>query len=64
MFCQGFSGIGVDVRGAFIGVSVVIWHSWQFSARSFMALSIPVNEKCALRRRLIASCPGCDPFMG
>ena len=24
MFCQGLSGIGVDVRGAFIGVAVVI----------------------------------------
>ena len=27
MFCLGFSGIGVDVRGAFIGAAVVIWHS-------------------------------------
>ena len=60
MFCQGFLGIGVDVRGAFIGVAVVIWHSWQFSTCSFMALSIPGNQKCALRQRLIASCPGCD----
>ena len=60
MFCQGFSGIRVDVRGAFIGVAVVIWHSWLFSTWSFMALSIPGNQKCALRRRLIASCPGCD----
>ena len=28
----------MDVRGAFIGVAVVIWHSWQFSTRSFMAV--------------------------
>ena len=61
MFCQGFSGIGVGITDAFISVAVVIWHSWQFSTWSFMALSIPGNQKCALRRRLIASCLGCDP---
>ena len=61
MFCQGFSGIGVNVRDVFIGVADVIWHSWQFSSWSFMALSIPGKQKSTLRRRLMASCPRCDP---